>query len=140
MIHGKSFKQGFLENVWVIIIVKLVFVQGIECLPNLKNLAVYEGEENILMNLTADPRIVKWTGIPTSDEFGTYIIQDKNGTRDSSLTGLFYPNQSGLVILRATTSPDSGGTISTSGLYIAQCPVNGNQYGAKLLVVRECFK
>ena len=106
-------------------------------MQNLKNLAVYEGDENTIMNVTADPRNAQWTIIPTSDEFGTYQITGYGGYRDPSLTGLFYPNQSGLFILNATTVPSGAGPISTSGLYIEQCQVNGNRTGAKLVVVRE---
>ena len=90
------------------------------------------------MNLTPDSNNVRWTIIPTSDEFGSYPISDYGGYRDPSLTGLFYLNESGLVILNATTAPNGEGPISTSGLYIAQCENNDNKTGAKLLVVREC--
>lgn len=99
-------------------------------------MAVYEGDQNTMMNVTADPNNVKWTSIPSSDEFGSYQISDFGGYRDPSLVGLYSLNQSGLVILDATTTPN-GGPISTAGLYIAQCQNNDNRTGAKLLVVRE---
>ena len=89
-----------------------------------------------MMNVTADPNNVKWTSIPSSDEFGSYQISDFGGYRDLSLAGLYSLNQSGLVILDATTTPN-GGPISTAGLYIAQCQNNDNRTGAKVLVVRE---
>ena len=98
-------------------------------------MAVYEGDENIIMNLTADPNNVKWTFKSTSDEMDTFTISNFGGYRDPSLTGLLYLNQSGLVILKATTT-DYGNPTSTSGLYIAQCP-NNIRTGVKLLVVRE---
>ena len=91
------------------------------------------------MNLTADPNNTSWTIIPSSDEFGSYHISDYGGYRDPSLTGLFYLNESGLVIINPTTTPNGEGPISTSGLYIADRETNGNRTGAKLLVVRECF-
>jgi len=103
----------------------------------MKNIAVYEGHMNMIMNLAADPNDVRWTIIPTTDEFGSYQISDYDGYRDSSLTGLFYLNESGLVILNATTAPNGEDPISTSGLYIADLETNGNRTGAKLLVVRE---
>ena len=109
----------------------------VPCLPNLRNQAVYEGDRNTLLNLTADPSIVRWTIIPSSDEFGSYTISDYGGYRDSSLTGLFSPNKSGLVILDAITAPNGEGPISSSGLYLAQCENNEDRTGAKLLVVRE---
>jgi len=105
----------------------------------MKNLAVYEGDRNTIMNLTADPFIVRWTAIPTSDEFGSYQISDYGGYRDPSLTELFSLNKSGLVILDAITVPNGEGPISSSGLYLAQCENNEDRTGAKLLVVRECF-
>jgi len=105
----------------------------------MKNRAVYQGDLNTTMNLAADPNIVRWTIIPTSDEFGGYQISDYDGYIDPSLTGLFYPTQSGLVILYATIGPTREGPISTSGLYIARTQNSGNRIGAKLLVVRECF-
>jgi len=111
------------------------FVSG-DCLQNLKNTAVYEGDENTVMGLTADPNNVKWTIIPSSDEFGSYTISDYDGYRDLSLVGLFYPDQNGLLILNAATAPNGEGPISTSGLYIAQCSNDGNRTAAKLLVVR----
>ena len=106
---------------------------------NHKNLAVYEGDLNIILSLTADPNNARWTVVPTSDEFGSYQISDYGGYRDPSLTGLFYPNQSGLVILNATTAPNGENPISTAGLYIAQCSNGGNRTGSKLLVIREYF-
>ena len=111
------------------------FISG-DCIQNLKNAAVYEGDENIMMSLTADPNNVKWNIIPSSDEFGSYQISDYDGERDPSLAGLFDPDQSGLLIFNATTAPNGEGPISTSGLYIAQCSNNGNRTAAKLLVVR----
>ena len=89
------------------------------------------------MNLAADSNNVSWTVIPTSDEFGSYQISDYGGQTDPSLTGLFYLNQSGLIIINATTT-EYGGPISTSGLYISQSENSGDRTGAKLLVVREC--
>ena len=100
------------------------------------NLAVYEGVKDTVMNVASDPRNVKWTIIPTSDEFGTYPITQYGGYRDPSFTRLFYPNQSGLVIFNATTAPTGADQFSTAGLYLAQCE-NGNQTAAKLIVVRE---
>src|SRR6218665_34927 len=90
-----------------------------------------------MLNLTANTRNVRWTVIPTSDEFGSYTIQDYGGNRDPSLAGLFITNNSGLVILDATTIPDGADPISTSGLYLADCENDGNRKGAKLVVVRE---
>ena len=89
------------------------------------------------MNVTADPRNAQWTLIPTSDEFGSYQITQYGGYRDPSLAGFFYPNQSGLAILSATTVPSGGNPISTAGLYLEECQVNGDRTGAKLLVVRK---
>lgn len=108
-------------------------------MSNLTNIAVYEGDLNILMNLTADPNDVKWTIIPTSDEFGTYTISDYGGQMELSLTELFYPNQSGLIIINATTTPHGEDPISTAGLYLADCSGGRGRTAAKLLVVREYF-
>src|SRR6218665_1884400 len=104
---------------------------------NMKNIAVYQGDLNMTMNLAADPNDVRWTIIPTSDEFGSYTISDYGGQRDSSLSGLFYPDQNGVVILNATIFPNGEDPISTSGLYIADRETSGNRRGAKLLVVRK---
>ena|SRR6218665_388765 len=109
------------------------------CFSNLRNLAVYEGDENEIMNLRADPNRVKWTIIPTSDEFDSYPITQYGGYKDPSLAGLFYPNQSGLFILNSTTRPNGQDLISTAGLYIADCEYDGNRTGAKLVVVRKYF-
>ncbi len=106
-------------------------------MSNLKNIAVYEGDLNIIMTLRADTNDAMWTVNPTSHEPDSYPIWGYGGQRDPSLTGLFYPNQSGLVILNATTAPNGEGPISTAGLYIAQCSNDGKRTGAKLLVVRE---
>ena len=100
-------------------------------------MVVYEGDENIIMSLTADPNNVKWTIKSTSAELDTFTISNYGGYRDPTLTGLFYLNQSGLVILNATTTPNGEGPFSTSGLYIAQCENNVNRTGVKLLVVRK---
>ena len=108
-------------------------------MPNLENIAVYEGDPNTILSLVADTRIVKWQVIPTSDEFGTYTIQDYGGNRDPTLSGLYYTNNSGVVVLDATTIPNGADPISTSGLYLADCESNGNRGGAKLVVVREYF-
>ena len=105
-------------------------------MPNLKNLAAYEGDENTIMNLKGGPTGVSLKIKPTSDELGTYTISDYGGYRDSILTGLFYLNHSGLVILNATTT-EYGGPISTAGLYLAQCENDDVRRGAKLLVVRK---
>ena len=75
-------------------------------MPNLKNIAVYEGYENTMMNQTADPNNAKWSIIPTSDEFGYYVIWEYGVYGDPPLNGLYYINQSGLVILDATTTPN----------------------------------
>src|SRR6218665_1428352 len=109
------------------------------CFSNLKNLAVYEGVENKIMDLRADPNRVKWTIISTSDEFDSYQITQYGGYKDPSLDDLFYPNQSGLFILNSTTTPNRQGPISTAGLYIADCEYDGNRTGAKLVVVRKYF-
>ena len=89
------------------------------------------------MHLTATK--LNWTIIPTNDQFGSYPISNYSGYRDPSLTGLFYLNQSGLVILNATTSPNDEGPISTSGLYIADCGNIDSRTGSKFLVVRKCL-
>ena len=102
---------------------------------NLKNIAAYEGDENIIMNLTGGPIGVSWKIKPNSDELSTYTISNYSGYRDPTLSGLFYLNQSGLVILNATTT-DYGGPISTTGLYYTQCESDGIMTGAKLLVIR----
>lgn len=98
-------------------------------------MTVYEGEENTLISLRAGTINTRWTIKPTSDELGTCTISDYGGCRDSTLTGLFYLNQSGLVIRNATTT-DFGNPNSTPGLYIARCP-NNTRTGVKILVVRE---
>ena len=105
-------------------------------MPNLKNIAVYEGDENIIMHLTGGPTGVRWYINPTTEELEIYTVSNYNGYMDPSLTGLFYSNKSGLVILNATSN---GNPISTSGLYIAQCSNDGVKTGAKLLVVREFY-
>ena len=105
-------------------------------MPNLKNRAVYEGDENIIMSLSGGPTGVSWKLKATSEELDTYTISDYNGYADPSLTGLFYLNQSGLVILNATTT-EYGNPISTAGLYMARCENDGILRGAKLLVVRK---
>ena len=108
-------------------------------MSSLLNIAVYEGDLNVIMNLTADPSNVQWTVIPTSNEFGTYQISGYGGYRNPSLGGLYDLNQSGLVILNATTTPNGEDPISTAGLYLTQCSNYGNRTAAKLLVVREYF-
>ena len=87
-----------------------------------------------MLSLSGGPTGVSWKIKPTTEELDTYTISNYNGYMDPSLTGLFYPNKSGLVVLNATSN---GNPISTSGLYIAQCSSDGVRAGAKLLVVRE---
>jgi|SRR6218665_724076 len=111
-------------------------VLGPECVSNLKNIAVREGQTNTIMNLYIDPQNVTWKVTPTSDELSSYPIINYGGSRDPTLAGLYDVNQTGLIIKNATTG---GNPISTAGLYIGQCANNPNRTGAKLLVVRKFF-
>ena len=88
------------------------------------------------MNLPVDPNITWWAIIPTSNESKMIEISYYGGWRNPTLTGLFYLNQSGLVILNATTSPNDEGPLSTSGLYYVKCSTSENNPAVKLLVVR----
>ena len=88
------------------------------------------------MNLSTDANNVKWTVKPTSNELDTLTISNFGGYRDSTLSGLYDVNQTGLIIKDATTTED-GNPISSAGLYIGQCANNPNKTGAKLLVVRK---
>ena len=112
---------------------ELLFL-GYQCLPNLKNIAVYENQVNTIFNLSTDPNNVKWTVKPTSDELDTFTISNFGGYRDPTLTALYDVNQTGLIVKDATTN---GNPIATAGLYIGQCANNPNKTGAKLLVVRK---
>ena len=112
---------------------------GYECLPNLKNIAVYEGEPNTILNFSTDPRNVTWKVYPTTDELDPRTIIDYGGVRDPTLTGLYDVNQTGLIVKNATTTPNSVNPISSAGLYVGQCASNTNKTGAKLLVVRKFF-
>ena len=107
---------------------------GYQCIPNLRNIAVREGQLNTLMNMSSDPNNVKYTVTPTSDELTRYIIRDFDGSGDATVTGLYDVTPTGLNIKTATTA---GNPISTAGLYIGQCANNPNRTGAKLLVVRK---
>ena len=109
-----------------------------QCLSNLKNIAVREGQPNTIMDLYINPQNVTWKVTPTSDELSSYTIISPDGSRDPSLSRLYDVNQTGLIIKDATTAED-GNPISTAGLYIGQCNNNPNKTGAKLLVVRKFF-
>ena len=108
----------------------------LDCEKDLKNIAVYEGQQNTILNLYVNTHDVSWKVKTTSDELNTYAIVDYGGSRDPSLTGLYDVNQTGLVIKDATTT---GNPIATAGLYIGQCINSPNKAGAKLLVVRKFF-
>src|SRR6218665_2207562 len=109
---------------------------GQQCMSSVKNIAVREGQTNIIINLYIDPQNVTWKVIPTSDELSSYTIITYGGSRDPTLTGLYDVNQTGLIIKEATTV-EYENPISTAGLYIGQCANNPNRTGAKLLVVRK---
>ena len=112
---------------------KLLFL-GDECLSNLKNIVVHEGQQNTVMHLASDPQTVIWSVLPTSDESSLQNIIDFGCNKNPSLTELYDFNQAGLVIKDATTI---GSPISTAGLYVGQCANNDNKMGAKLLVIRK---
>jgi len=107
---------------------------GPQCLANVQNVAVYEGQQNTIMNLYINPQNVSWKVKSTSDELEIYNIINYGGYRDPTLTGLYDVNQTGLIIKNATKN---GNPISTAGLYIGQCANNPNRTGAKLVVVRK---
>ena len=88
------------------------------------------------MNLYINPQNVSWKVKPTSDELSTYTIINYGVSGDPSVNGLYYVNQTGLVIKDASTN---GNPISTAGLYYAQCTNNPDRIGVKLLVVRKFF-
>ena len=110
---------------------KVVF-SVLQCLSNVKNIAVREGERNAIMNLYVNPQNVSWKVVPTSDELDTLPIIDYGGI--NNYPTLYDVNQTGLIIKDATTNGDP---FSTAGLYIGQCANNTNRTGAKLLVVRK---
>lgn len=101
----------------------------------MKNLAVNEGDEVVIMDLKDEINNVRLTCISTSDELSIYIISDFGGYRNNSLKDLYNLAQNGLVKVKATTTPN-GKPISTAGLYMVQCKNDETMTGAKLLVVR----
>lgn len=110
-------------------------MKGDECLSNLKNIAVYEGQRNIILNLYINPLNVSWKVVSTSDEYDIQNIIDLGGKKNTALSTLYDVNQTGLIIRSATTT--SGISQATAGLYVGQCANNTNRTGAKLLVVRS---
>jgi len=105
---------------------------GPQCVSNVKNVAVRNGQPNTILNLYINPQNVTWKVTPTSDELSSYTISGPGA--DPSVNGLYAVNQTGLIIKDATTS---GNPIATSGIYIGQCVNNPNKTGAKLVVVRK---
>src|SRR6218665_1100969 len=113
-----------------------VLVVGDQCVSNLMNIAVYEGQLNTRMDLLTDPQSVTWRVLPTTDELFLQTIIDVGCNKDPSVAQLYDAYQTGLLIKNATTIGDQ---ISTAGLYVGQCGYNQELTGAKLLVVRKFF-
>ena len=109
---------------------------GNQCLSNVMNIAVYEGQLNTIMKLSTDPQSVTWSVLPTSEEPFLQTIIDIGFNKNPSLAQLYDVYQTGLLIKNATTVGDP---ISTAGLYVGQCADNQDLTGAKLLVVRKFF-
>lgn len=108
-------------------------------MSNMKNIAVYEDQQDTIMNLYVNPQNVSWKVRSTSDELSNYDIVYYGGAINSEYANLYDVNQTGLIIKSATTR---GNPRATAGLYIGQCANNSNKTGAKLLVVRKfvgCF-
>jgi len=102
----------------------------------MKNIAVYERERDILMNVAASSCNVAWSVYPTSDELDARPITGSHCTGDPTLAELYNVYPSGLNIRKSTTTED-GQPFSTAGLYQAECKSDKTKTGAKLLVVRK---
>ena len=114
------------------------FVSGAvpKCPGPLKNIAVYEGNLSTFVYFPANPRGVKWTIIPTTDELAEVDIVNYNDKVKPDYTADYAFNSTGLIFKNATTRDERGHQISTAGFYTAEC-VGGNRFGFKLLVVRK---
>lgn len=109
----------------------------------MKNIAVYEGTIDILIDVAADPCTDAWSVVPTSNEMDRYPISYSNckGRPDdlADLSQLYHVNGRGLIIREATSTDRNGQPISTSGLIFAHCTEFGGEgeVAAKFLVVRS---
>jgi len=102
----------------------------------LENIAVREGDLNILLNFPTSPNSVQWLTIPTTDEQAEVTIVNNDDTVDPNYAADYaFSSLSGLTIQNATTTAESGHQLSTAGLYTETC--GGNQFSIKVLVVSK---
>lgn len=102
-----------------------------------ENQVVYEGEQNTKMTCNS-PSQISWGVIPTDNEQSFSAITYLTGGVEPSLTDLYSPSYTELIIETAQSSAVTP-PIATSGLYTAQYSsyYPNNNARAKLVVVRK---
>jgi len=110
---------------------------NVPCGTKLNNIALHEGDTNILIRFTGSPDGVQWSTLATTDELTEVYIVNYNDQVDPTYAADYsFDPQQGLTILEATTTADySVHQLATSGLYNVEC--GGNDYSFKVLVVRK---
>ncbi len=107
-------------------------------MTSLMNTVVYDGDQNTLFGCTNGPNGISWSVLPTSNSTKTYLITDFNDVVSPSFSGFYAFNQTGLIVLKATTY-GYGTENSTAGIYIVSFDPKtpNNKTAIKLIVIRE---
>ena len=102
------------------------------------NTVVYEEATNTIFGCTTGPDGTSWSVLPTSNSTKTYIITNYNDVVSPSFSGFYAFNQTGLIVLKATTY-GYGTENSTAGIYIVSFDPKtpNNKTAIKLIVIRE---
>jgi len=102
----------------------------------LENIAVQEGDLNILLNFPTSPNGVQWLTTSTTDELTRVTIVNNDDAVDPTYAADYvFSSSLGLTIRNATTTAEAGHQLSTAGLYTETC--GGNEFSFKVLVVRK---
>ena len=87
------------------------------------------------MYFPCDPKDVRWSITPTTDNTTEVTLVNYDGTVDPNYARDYAFNSSGLIIKNATTTAEPGHQLSTAGLYTARCGRKISK--AKVLVVSK---
>ena len=79
---------------------------------------------------------VSWSVRPTSNSSLSFPINNPGGGVSSTLAGLYATDETGLIVLNATTNKTEG-SMATAGMYTTAFANSTNQIAAKLVVIRK---
>jgi len=103
---------------------------------SLRNTVVYEGTLNTMLSCAVGPDEVSWSVRPTSNSSLSFPITNSGGGVSSTLAGLYATDETGLIVLNATTNKTEG-SMATAGMYTTAFANSTNQIAAKLVVIRK---